>query len=54
MIFKGERTAIFHNFKMDVNPGFKYNEKFRGGVQWFMEESKDIISSIRFKLINEN
>ena len=39
---------------MDVNPGFKDIEKFRGGVQWFMAESKDIISSIRFKLINEN
>ena len=28
--------------------------KFRGGLQWSMMESKDIISSICFKLKNEN
>ena len=39
---------------MDVNPWYKYIEKFRGGVQWFMMESKDIASSISFKLKNEN
>ena len=39
---------------MDVNPGFKYIEKFRGGVQWYMMDSKDIISSTCFKLGNEN
>ena len=33
MIFKGKRSGIFHNFTMDVDPGYKYNEKFRGGVQ---------------------
>ena len=38
---------------MDVDPGHKYIETFRGGVQWHMMESKDIISSIRFKLKNE-
>ena len=52
-IFKGIRTGKFQNFTMDVDPGYKYIEKFRGGVQWYMMESKDIISSIRFKLINE-
>ena len=45
-----QRSGIFHNFKMDVDPGCKYVEKFRGGVQWYMMESKDIISSICFKL----
>ena len=35
---------------MDVDPGYKYIEKFCGGVQWYMMESKDIISSICFKL----
>ena len=46
MIFKGKRTDIIHNFTMDVDPGYKYTEKFRGGIQWYMMESKDIISNI--------
>ena len=54
MIFKGKRTGIIHNFTMDVDPGYKYIEKFRGNIQWYMMESKDIISSICFKLKNEN
>ena len=54
MIFKGKRSGIIHNFTMDVDPGYKYIEKFRFGVQWYMMESKDIISSICFKLKNEN
>ena len=54
MIFKGKRTGIIFNFTMDVNPGYKYIHKFQGGVQWYMMESKDIISSICFKLKNEN
>ena len=53
MIFKGKRRGIIHNFTMDVDPGYKYIEKFRGGVQWYMMESKDVISSICFKLKNE-
>ena len=54
MIFKGKRSGIIHNFTMDVDPGYKYLEKFRGNIQWYMMESKDIISSICFKLKNEN
>ena len=54
MIFKGKKSSIIHNFTMDVDPGYKYIEKFRGGVQWYMMESKDVISSICFKLKNEN
>ena len=54
MIFKGKRSGIIHNFTMDVDPGYKYIEKFHGGVQWYMMDSKDIISSICFKLKNEN
>ena len=54
MIFKGKRSGIFHNFTMDVDSGYKYIEKFRGGVQWYMMERKDIISSICFKLKSEN
>ena len=33
MIFKGEKPGNIHNFTMDVVPGYKYIEKFRGGVQ---------------------
>ena len=54
MIFKGKRSAIIHKFTMDVDPGYKYIEKFRGGVLYYMLQSKDIISSICFKLKNEN
>ena len=38
---------------MDVDPGYNYIDKFRGGVQWYMMESKDFVSSINFKLKNE-
>ena len=54
MIFKGKRSGIIHNFTMDVDPGYKYIEKFRGGISWFMMEAKDIISSISLKLKNED
>ena len=54
IIFTGNRNGIIHNFTMDVDPGYNYIEKFRGGVQWYMMESKDIISSICFKLKKEN
>ena len=54
MIFRGKRSGIRFNFSMDVSPGYKYVEKFRGGVQWYMMNAKDIISSICFKLRNEN
>ena len=54
MIFHGRRTGIIFNWQMDVNPGYKYVHKFRGGVQWYMLQNKDIISSISFKLKNEN
>ena len=54
MIFNGRRSGIIHKFTMDVDPGYKYIEKFRGGISWYMLESKDFISSINFKLKNEN
>ena len=54
MIFRGKRSGIIMNFTMDVDPGYKYFEKFHGGVQWYMLESKDVISSICFKLKKEN
>ena len=54
MIFKGKRSGIIHKFTMDVDPGYKYIEKFHGGLQRYLMESKDIISSINFRLKNEN
>ena len=54
MIFKSERTGIIHHFTMDFDPGYEYIEKFRGGVQWYMMESREIISSNCFKLLYEN
>ena len=38
---------------MDVDPGYKYIEKFHGGVQCYMMVSKDIISKNCFKMKNE-
>ena len=54
MIFRGKRSGIIHNFTVDVDPGCKNIEKLRSGVQWYLMESKDIISSICFKLKIEN
>ena len=54
MVFKGKQTGIIFNFTMDVSPGYNYIHKFRGRIQSYMMESKDIISSICFKIKNEN
>ena len=54
MTFRGKGNANIHNFTMDVDPGYKYTEKLRGGIQWYMLESKDIFPSIYFKLKIEN
>ena len=54
MIFKGKRSGKVHNFNLNVDPGYKNIEKIHGGVQWYMMESKDIISSNCFKLKNGN
>ena len=54
LIFKGKRSGIIHNVTMDVDPGYKYIETFYGGIQWYMMESKDTISTICFKLRIEN
>ena len=39
---------------MEVDPGFKYNAKFRGGVQSYMMNTKDFISIINFKIKDEH
>ena len=54
MISKSKISGIIHNFTMDVNPGYKYIENFRGNVQGSMMETNDVISSISCKLKNEN
>ena len=52
--FQGKGSGIIHNFTMDVSPDYKNLEKFRGGVQCYMMESKDTISTNCFKLKIEN
>ena len=54
MIFKGKRSGIIHIFTMTVGPGYKYVERFAGGITWYMMETKDFVSSISSKLKNEN
>ena len=54
MIYRGKQSNIIHNWTMTVNPGYKYVERFFGGISWYMMENKDIISSICFILKNEN
>ena len=54
MIIRGQRSGIIHNWSMNVNPGYKSVEHFSGGITWYMMWSKDIISSISFKLKNKN
>ena len=53
-IFKGRKSNIIHNWKVTVDPGSKYVEQFSVGNIWYMMQSEDIISSICFKLKNEN
>ena len=54
MIFQSKQSEIILNFTSDVNTGYKYIKKFRGGVQWYMMESEDFISSNNFTIKNEN
>ena len=54
VIFKSKRLGIIHNSTIDVDPGYRYIEMFRGGVQWYMMESKDFTSSINYKLKSKN
>ena len=54
MIYRVKGIVIIHNFTMDVDPGYKFIAKFRGGVQLYMMEIKDNISSNCFNLKKEN
>ena len=42
------------NYTMSVSPGYKFIHRFEGGVQWYMMESKDVISCVSFKLKIQN
>ena len=53
-IFKGKRSGKIHNYNMDVDPGYEYIEKFRGGTSWHMTETEHFISNISFGLKTEN
>ena len=54
MIFRGRRSGVIHSFTMTVNPGYKYVERFEGGISWYAMNNIDAISSINFKIKNEN
>ena len=54
MIFKEKGSGKLFNWSMTVSTGYKYVEKFSGGNTWYMMNSKDVISSISFKLKKEN
>ena len=53
-IFKCKRSGILMNFKVAVSPGYKYICRLERGIQWYMMDSKDVISSISLKLENES
>ena len=54
MIFKSKKSNIFHIWTMTVDPGYKYVGNFSGGISWYMMQSKDISSSVCFKLKTES
>ena len=52
-IAPGERSGVVQTFSTDVHPGYKDIKRIRGGVQWYMIESRDFISIISFKAEKE-
>ena len=53
MIYKGRQSGKIFNWTMTVNTGFEYVEDFTGGNTSYMMKSKDVNSSICFKLKNK-
>ena len=53
-IIRGKRSGDFHNLGIDVNLEFKTFENCRGGVQWYMMQSKSFLPKIGFILKNGN
>ena len=41
MILKGGRSGVIHNLTLEIDAGYKKIEKFRGGIQWYMMNTKD-------------
>ena len=41
IVFRGKRSGRIHKLGLDVDPGYKYSRKNRGGLQWFKMGSKD-------------
>ena len=54
IIFKGKRFGVIHSFTIDKSPVYKYVEKFRGGIKWYMMNTKDFISNTNFKFKKEH
>ena len=54
MTFRGKRSGVIHNWTMTVDSGYKFVETFAGVITWYMMESKDVISSVNFKLKNQS
>ena len=49
IIFEGKRSGEVHNFTTIVSPVHKNIEKFRGGIPWFMIDTKHFTSKINFR-----
>ena len=50
-IFTVHGLGTFHEFTMDVDPGYKHIGKLRAAVQWCMMKIEHMFSNISFKLI---
>ena len=50
MIFKGRKSNIIHNWRMTIDSGYKYVEKFSGGISWYMMQTKVIINQRNMKI----
>ena len=54
IILGGKKSGVMQNFTLHVDPGYKFIEKFRLGIQYFMWKSEDFISKISSELKIEN
>ena len=52
IIFKGRWSRVYHLFTMNVDQGYKYFEKIRGGLHCYTMGSRDFFSIISFVLRN--
>ena len=54
MISETKRSGVIRNFRTGVDPGCDDMENNTSGLIWNMMENKDNLSSMTFKLQNEN